>query len=162
MATRRKIWNVATKDEAVLWLWAAHNEVNQRLAGDDTEDPQFPKVQFPSASSCAKCRQAPASDLKENLEINWNKEAVLSFLKNIHNPQFVSRFGVQREELLHETLDKMRQKRQISNVFSDMDMRMGMFLYAFCIVMMVLAFKLFAFKGGYRKKPYGHDLLGKV
>ncbi|EDW59920.1 sulfhydryl oxidase 1 [Drosophila virilis] len=162
MATRRKIWNVATKDEAVLWLWSAHNEVNQRLAGDDTEDPQFPKVQFPSASSCAKCRQAPASALKENLEINWNKEAVLSFLKNIHNPQFVSRFGVQREELLHETLDKMRQKRQISNVFSDMDMRMGMFLYAFCIVMMVLAFKLFAFKGGYRKKPYGHDLLGKV
>lgn len=162
MASRRKIWNVASKDEAVLWLWAAHNEVNQRLAGDATEDPQFPKVQFPSASSCAQCRHATASASKESGDINWNKDAVLSFLKNIHNPQFVNRYGVQREELLHETLDTMRQKRQISNAFSDMDMRMGMFLYAFCIVMMVIAFKLFAFKGGYRKKPYGHDLLGKV
>ncbi|TDG51711.1 hypothetical protein AWZ03_001771 [Drosophila navojoa] len=162
MATRRKIWNVASKDEAVLWLWAAHNEVNQRLAGDATEDPQFPKQQFPSANSCAQCRNKPATASQDNLSIDWNKDAVLSFLKNIHNPQFVSRFGVQRAELLHETLDTMRQKRQISNVFSDMDMRMGMFLYAFCIVMMVVAFKLFAFKGGYRKKPYGHDLLGKV
>ncbi|KAH8297477.1 hypothetical protein KR044_012734 [Drosophila immigrans] len=167
MASRRKIWNVTSKDEAVLWLWQAHNEVNQRLAGDATEDAQFPKVQFPSASSCPQCRRnatasASATASKTSTDINWNKDAVLSFLKNIHNPEFVNRFGVQREELLHESLDKMRQKRQISNVFSDMDMRMGMFLYAFCIIMMVVAFKLFAFKGGYRKKPYGHDLLGKV
>ncbi|XP_016957625.1 sulfhydryl oxidase 1 [Drosophila biarmipes] len=160
MASRRKIWSVPNKEEAVLWLWAAHNEVNQRLAGDETEDPEFPKKQFPSPDSCSQCYRTPVSK-SENLEIEWNKDAVLGFLRNIHNPQFVSRYGVQREELLHPTPDKMRQKRQISSVFTDMDMRMGMLLYAFCIVMMVLAFKLFAFKG-YRKKPYGHDLLGKV
>ncbi|XP_017040794.1 sulfhydryl oxidase 1 [Drosophila ficusphila] len=160
MASRRKIWSVPNKEEAVLWLWAAHNEVNQRLAGDATEDPEFPKKQFPTPNSCSECYRSPVSK-SENLEIEWNKDAVLSFLKNIHNPQFVSRYGVQREELLHPSPEKMRQKRQISNVFTDIDMRMGMLLYAFCIVMMVLAFKLFAFKG-YRKKPYGHDLLGKV
>ncbi|XP_039482239.1 sulfhydryl oxidase 1 [Drosophila santomea] len=160
MASRRKIWSVPNKEEAVLWLWAAHNEVNQRLAGDATEDPEFPKKQFPAPDSCSECYRTPGSK-SENLEIEWNKDAVLGFLKNIHNPQFISRYGVQREELLHPTADKMRQKRQISSVFTDMDMRMGMLLYAFCIVMMVLAFKLFAFKG-YRKKPYGHDLLGKV
>ncbi|XP_017145854.1 sulfhydryl oxidase 1 [Drosophila miranda] len=160
MASRRKIWSVPNKEEAVLWLWAAHNEVNQRLAGDDTEDPQFPKIQFPSEKSCSQCYRTPGST-SDNIEINWNKDAVLSFLKNINNPQFVSRYGVQQEDLLHATAEKMRQKRQISNVFSDIDMRMGMLLYAFCIVMMVVAFKLFAFKG-YRKKPYGHDLLGKV
>ncbi|KAH8374103.1 hypothetical protein KR200_001597 [Drosophila serrata] len=160
MASRRKIWSVPNKEEAVLWLWAAHNEVNQRLAGDDTEDPEFPKLQFPSPNSCPECRRSPDTK-SENLEIDWNKDAVLGFLRNIHNPQFISRYGVQREELLHPSADKMRQKRQISSVFTDMDMRMGMLLYAFCIVMMVLAFKLFVFKG-YRKKPYGHDLLGKV
>ncbi|KAH8319978.1 hypothetical protein KR074_010554 [Drosophila pseudoananassae] len=160
MASKRKIWNVPNKEEAVLWLWAAHNEVNQRLAGDNTEDPEFPKIQFPSKSSCSECRRSPEST-SENLEIEWNKDAVLSFLKNIHNPQFVSRFGVEKDEVLHPTAEKMRQKRQISNVFTDIDMRMGMFLYAFCILMMVVAFKLFAFKG-YRKKPYGHDMLGKV
>ncbi|XP_017077247.1 sulfhydryl oxidase 1 [Drosophila eugracilis] len=160
MASRRKIWSVPNKEEAVLWLWAAHNEVNQRLAGDATEDPEFPKKQFPSPDSCSECYRSPGTK-SENLEIEWNKDAVLGFLKNIYNPQFISRYGVQREELLHPTADKMRQKRQISSVFTDIDMRMGMLLYAFCIVMMVLAFKLFAFKG-YRKKPYGHDILGKV
>ncbi|KAH8284551.1 hypothetical protein KR018_004113 [Drosophila ironensis] len=160
MASKRKIWNVPNKEEAVLWLWAAHNEVNQRLAGDATEDPEFPKIQFPSVSSCSECRRTPGST-SENLEIDWNKDAVLSFLKNIYNPQFINRLGVQQEDLLHPTADKMRQKRQISSVFTDMDMRMGMMLYIFCIAMMVVAFKLFAFKG-YRKKPYSHDMLGKV
>lgn len=157
MAKKRHIWNNPTKDEAVLWLWAAHNEVNQRLAGDDTEDSKFPKIQFPSSSSCSECRKPGTSSN------NWNKEHVLQFLKNIHNPEFISRYGVDDHEILAPTLDKLRQKRMIGSVFSDMDMGMGMLLYGFCIVMLVVAFKLFAVKkGGYRKKPYGHDMLGKV
>uniref|UniRef100_T1PA99 Sulfhydryl oxidase n=1 Tax=Musca domestica TaxID=7370 RepID=T1PA99_MUSDO len=168
MAKRRHIFNNPTKDDAVLWLWAAHNEVNQRLAGDDTEDPKFPKIQFPSASSCPQCHksstsQAAAASSTSVAAHDWNKEHVLQFLKNIHNPEFVSRYGVDDHELLPPTLDKLRQKRMIGNVFSDMDMGMGMLLYGFCIVMLVVAFKLFAVrKTGYRKKPYGHDMLGKV
>ena len=30
-------------------------QVNKRLAGDKTEDPNFPKIQFPSASACPRC-----------------------------------------------------------------------------------------------------------
>ena len=30
--------------------------VNKRLAGDETEDPEFPKIQFPSAKDCPKCQ----------------------------------------------------------------------------------------------------------
>ncbi|KAI8127658.1 hypothetical protein FF38_03198 [Lucilia cuprina] len=162
MAVRRKIWSVPSKEEAILWLWAAHNEVNQRLAGDATEDPKFPKIQFPSVSSCPQCYKQPESHSTANLEEKWDKTHVLQFLKNIHNPEYVSRYGLEKEQLLQPTLEKLRQKRMISNVFSDMDMRMGMLLYGFCIVMLVVAFKLFAFKGSYRKKPYGHDMLGKV
>lgn len=44
-------------DEAVLWLWRAHNFVNQRLSGEVTDDPQFPKVQYPSMSNCGTCQQ---------------------------------------------------------------------------------------------------------
>lgn len=161
MATRRKIWNVPNKDEAVLWLWAAHNEVNNRLAGDETEDPQFPKIQFPSESSCPQCHKTDPALSSSKASINWDKDAVLSFLKNIHNPGYVSRYGVENEAVLQPSLEKLRQKRMIGNVFSEMDMRMGMLLYGFCIVMMVLAFKLFALKS-YRKRPYMHDILGKV
>lgn len=138
MATRRKIWTTPNQDEVILWLWAAHNEVNQRLAGDETEDPKFPKIQFPTSSSCPECyRQTVVSPA--NLDINWNKDAVLAFLKSIHHPEKISRLGLDNEDQLFATADKLRQKRLLSNVFSDMDMRMG-----------------------YRRKAYGHDVLGKV
>lgn len=45
MATKNKIWNVTSKDEAILWLWKAHNDVNKRLSGDLTEDPDHKKLQ---------------------------------------------------------------------------------------------------------------------
>ena len=48
MAERRSIWSVNSKKDAVLWLWESHNEVNDRLKADETEDPEFPKIQFPS------------------------------------------------------------------------------------------------------------------
>lgn len=47
--------NVTTLEDSVLWLWKAHNMVNQRLHGDATEDPNFPKVQFPPPSVCLNC-----------------------------------------------------------------------------------------------------------
>ncbi|XP_055916785.1 sulfhydryl oxidase 1 [Eupeodes corollae] len=158
MAKRRKIWNNPSKDDAILWLWDAHNEVNARLAGDETEDPQFPKLQFPTKESCQQCQKNSTSNPQQ---VVWDREAVLNFLKNINNPSYISRFGLDDPEILQENLEKIRQKRMIGNVFSDMDMRMGMLLYGFCIVMMIAAFKLFAFKG-YRKKAYAHDFLGKV
>ncbi|XP_019870515.2 sulfhydryl oxidase 1-like isoform X1 [Aethina tumida] len=56
MAKRRKYQEVASVKDAVLWLWSAHNEVNNRLHGDATEDPKFPKIQFPSQQNCPQCR----------------------------------------------------------------------------------------------------------
>ena len=36
--------DVTSREDAVLWLWQAHNQANGRLAGTITEDPQYPKV----------------------------------------------------------------------------------------------------------------------
>ncbi|XP_067632342.1 sulfhydryl oxidase 1 [Eurosta solidaginis] len=161
MAVRRKIWHVSSKAEAALWLWEAHNEVNNRLAGDETEDPKFPKIQFPSESSCSQCRKADAISSSSKSTINWDRDAVLHFLINIHNPGYVSRYGTDNESVLQPSAEKLSQKRMTYNVFSEMDMGMGMLLYVFCIVMMVVAFKLFTLKG-YRKKTYVRDVIGKV
>ena len=46
---------VATPTEAVLFLWAAHNAVNERLTNDISEDPEFPKMRFPSSEYCPEC-----------------------------------------------------------------------------------------------------------
>uniref|UniRef100_A0A914XE73 Sulfhydryl oxidase n=1 Tax=Plectus sambesii TaxID=2011161 RepID=A0A914XE73_9BILA len=41
--------------DVVLYLWKAHNIVNNRLKGDDTEDAEFPKYQFPAGFLCDNC-----------------------------------------------------------------------------------------------------------
>ncbi|NP_989456.2 sulfhydryl oxidase 1 precursor [Gallus gallus] len=66
---------VKSRREAVLWLWSHHNEVNARLAGGDTEDPQFPKLQWPPPDMCPQCHR------EERGVHTWDEAAVLSFLK---------------------------------------------------------------------------------
>ncbi|CAH1270937.1 QSOX2 [Branchiostoma lanceolatum] len=68
---------VATPEDAILWLWRTHNRVNKRLHGDLSEDPQFPKVQFPPAWLCPSCRKVQEKDSK----LMWDEGQVLQFLK---------------------------------------------------------------------------------
>lgn len=162
MAVQKKIWNVATKDDAILWLWMAHNTVNKRLRKDVTEDPVFPKIKFPSTEMCTTCRREPLTSLNVNDKSEWDKNEVLMFFKRIYSPVNVSRLGVENEGTLPQTLDALREKRLLKNVFTDIDMRMGIFLYLFCIGMMIFAVKFFVRRRYYRRKMYSHDFLGKV
>lgn len=139
MADELQIWQVTSKDEAVLWLWRAHNQVNKRLAGDATEDAAYPKIQFPSPATCASCR-----DRAEN----WELPEVLRFLKELYSAQNVTRsvdFNTPQAE-----------RRILDNVFSDLDMRMGILLYVSCIAMLAVAVKLLV-RRGYRRKLYSYD-----
>ncbi|XP_048368149.1 sulfhydryl oxidase 2 [Sphaerodactylus townsendi] len=68
--------SVKTPEEAVLWLWEKHNVVNSKLAGDLSEDPKEPKVQWPAPSVCPACHEEV-----EGLH-TWNKVHVLQFLKH--------------------------------------------------------------------------------
>ncbi|NXW59304.1 QSOX1 oxidase, partial [Eurystomus gularis] len=71
---------VASREEAALWLWSHHNEVNARLAGGDTEDPKFPKLQWPPPDMCPQCH-------KEERGVHaWDEPAVLTFLKAHFSP----------------------------------------------------------------------------
>ncbi|KAH8407038.1 hypothetical protein KR222_004339, partial [Zaprionus bogoriensis] len=88
LSQRRRIFAVNTRDEEILWLWQAHNEVNQRLAGDSTEDPKFPKLQFPSSEVCAECQVSSA------LNTTWRQSAVLAFLKGIYDVKNLSYYGL--------------------------------------------------------------------
>lgn len=85
MAVARDMWNVSTKDEAVLWLWKAHNMVSDRISGDVTDDPEFRKIKFPSHDACYQCRDG----------FNFSEGEVLLFLKNIHSDESINSFGSQ-------------------------------------------------------------------
>ncbi|KAK7095394.1 hypothetical protein V1264_006806 [Littorina saxatilis] len=70
--------------DAVLWLWAAHNKANKRLHGDDSEDPQHPKIQFPSAQDCPECHKPPSDS---DYVPGWNSSAVASFLGKFYGKE---------------------------------------------------------------------------
>ncbi|KAJ6657379.1 hypothetical protein lerEdw1_002546 [Lerista edwardsae] len=67
--------NVKNKNEAVLWLWSRHNRVNARLAGTSSDDPKFPKIQWPPQDLCWSCQ------LTINGRRMWDERAILRFFK---------------------------------------------------------------------------------
>ncbi|ELU03567.1 hypothetical protein CAPTEDRAFT_218956 [Capitella teleta] len=69
---------VNTADDAILFLWRSHNKANFHLHGDETEDPAYPKIQFPSRESCPQCHLEKDGD-----EIKWDEGTVLTFLKTM-------------------------------------------------------------------------------
>lgn len=84
MALDKGMWNVTTKDQAILWLWRAHNIVSDRISGDVTEDPVFPKIKFPSSTGCPQC-SGPG--------FNFSEEEVLKFMKKVHSDENINKFG---------------------------------------------------------------------
>lgn len=173
MAARNKIWNVTSKDDAILWLWSSHNEVNKRLSGDITEDSDHPKIQFPSTDMCPECRKQKLTNHHNHRqytlgdEQEWNLIEVLRFLKRIYAVENRNQLGLHKPNLLPSVLaytgvaDGFYSNRSFGNVLNEMDIRMGALLYVACIVMLLVAVKMVV-KRGYRKKMYAHDLLGKV
>lgn len=91
MAVEENMWNATSKNEAIIWLWSAHNIVSDRLTGDSTDDPEFPKIKFPSHEACPECRQYKC---KGGYEFTWVNEKVLPFLKDMHSENKISVMGI--------------------------------------------------------------------
>ena len=85
IAGKNRIFDARSRDEAVLWLWRAHNEVNARLSGDATEDPEHKKIQYPAAEHCPACRYVNGS---------WNEEEVLQYLRTKYSYNSIKYDGI--------------------------------------------------------------------
>uniref|UniRef100_A0A915DQQ7 Sulfhydryl oxidase n=1 Tax=Ditylenchus dipsaci TaxID=166011 RepID=A0A915DQQ7_9BILA len=59
---------VQKPEDAFMYMWEAHNLVNNHLHGDMTEDPQFIKYQFPPAFLCTSCKADNKKFDKENVQ----------------------------------------------------------------------------------------------
>lgn len=77
----------------VLWLWTAHNEVNQRLkkteASLGTGDPKFPKSIWPSKQLCPTC-YTDHNQNEESSSIDWDRDEVVKFLGIYYGKTLVS------------------------------------------------------------------------
>lgn len=151
MAKKNDIHGVSELNSSIIWLWIAHNEVNKRLAGDSTEDPEYPKIQFPSAENCPKCRDGD----------KWNLTEVLNYLRHMYSSINVRYLGSDTK-VLHDGLGTTRTKRSTAwIIINKMDVSMCFILYVVCFGLLVFIVRQFLRKG-YKKKMYVHDLLGKV
>lgn len=67
---------VHSHDEAILWLWRAHNKVNKRLSKEPSTDPHQPKIQYPPQELCTECDENHQGNISK-----WRDNVVLNFLK---------------------------------------------------------------------------------
>ncbi|KAF3432231.1 hypothetical protein FNV43_RR26970 [Rhamnella rubrinervis] len=74
-----------------LWLWTAHNKVNERLMKEEeslgTGDPKFPKMIWPPKQLCPTCIR---SRNQRNNEIDWDQDEVFKFLISYYGNTLVS------------------------------------------------------------------------
>lgn len=140
MAKRNRLFDVKENDKAILWLWISHNEVNLRLAGDITEDPEHPKIQFPSAVNCPECRLVRGA---------WNLPTVYHYLQKVYGAA-----NIQGTRRAHS-------EATVTSPFSNLDIGMLSFLYILSFIILILVIKYFLTKRFYRNRYYKHGR-GKV
>ncbi|KAK6921650.1 Thioredoxin domain, partial [Dillenia turbinata] len=67
-----------------LWLWSAHNQVNERLIKEEasvgTGDPKFPKIMWPPKQLCASCSVSAGKKINMTGQTEWNEDEVFKFL----------------------------------------------------------------------------------
>ena len=162
MAAKNKMFDVSSANDSILWLWSAHNEVNRRLSGDPTEDPEHKKVQYPTAEHCPSCRHGNGS---------WYEENVSQYLKTKYSYKGINYYGSNDKRKDNGNRMKVRHERLVSNKYASskkigwdftiFDISICVVLYVTSAVILILVCIKFAVKRTYRKRTYV-SLLGKV
>lgn len=102
-----------TADQSIIWLWTIHNKANLALAGDSTEDPSHPKIQWPSPSNCPACREfrdrwTPLTRINGEL---WSQADVIEYLKSVYSEENLIN-NVDKEksssEVIEEAFEELR------------------------------------------------------
>ncbi|KAJ1525244.1 hypothetical protein ONE63_010069 [Megalurothrips usitatus] len=149
MASETMFSEVTSHEKSVLWLWEAHNKVNARLQGDATEDPAFPKIQFPSVDRCPGCRD----------NMDWVKPKILQYLKSIYSHDSLSAIGAVGSDSAH---GQDAQSITSGSEMSAFDMSLYVLLYLASAAIIALVCLKFLLPRTYHKKIYVHDMFGKV
>jgi len=71
--------------DAIYWLWTLHNMANRRLADDITEDPQFPKIQWPSKQNCPQCVYERYDPFSGRLERVIQIQPLIDYIKKVYS-----------------------------------------------------------------------------
>jgi len=82
--------------DLTLWLWRAHNIVNERLMKEekdlDTADPSFPKVIWPPKQLCPSCYRSSSKAADGAMQVEWEEDEVFHFLVDYYGKKLVSSY----------------------------------------------------------------------
>jgi len=82
--------------DLTLWLWRAHNIVNERLMKEekdlDTADPSFPKVIWPPKQLCPSCYRSSSRTADGAMQVEWDEDEVFHFLVDYYGKKLVSSY----------------------------------------------------------------------
>ncbi|CAD6332932.1 unnamed protein product [Miscanthus lutarioriparius] len=102
--------------DLALWLWTAHNKVNERLMKEekdlDNADPSFPKIIWPPKQLCPLCYRSSSSTADGAMQVEWNEDEVFNFLVNYYGKMLVSSY---REASMESLLQVTKQVGSISD-----------------------------------------------
>ncbi|KAJ9140840.1 hypothetical protein P3X46_031437 [Hevea brasiliensis] len=83
-----------TSRDFALWLWNAHNMVNERLMKEEaslgTGDPKFPKIIWPPKQLCSSCYLSHGRRNDGTNQIDWDMDEVYKFLTNYYGKALAS------------------------------------------------------------------------
>lgn len=153
MASKNKMFEVSNINDSILWLWSAHNEVNARLSGDNTEDPEYKKIQYPAKIYCPNCRYENST---------WNEENVLHYLKTKYSYKKINYYNSVNTQKNDDNKMKIRQERLVLNKYTSnkkigwdftiFDISICVVLYVASAIILILVCIKFAVKRTYRKQ----------
>ncbi|XP_072148784.1 sulfhydryl oxidase 1 isoform X1 [Setaria viridis] len=102
--------------DLTLWLWRAHNKVNERLMKEekdlDTADPSFPKVIWPPKQLCPSCYRSSSRTADGATQVEWDEDEVFHFLVGYYGKKLVSSY---RETSMDSHLQVTKQVGSISD-----------------------------------------------
>ena len=105
---------VLVQNDEVLYLWKVHNSVNKRLAGDEeTEDPKYKKIQFPSKEKCPNCYKTNSimeAVKAANTSLLFNNDEILKYLISFYTVENI--LGAEKEAMVKEKLDHVNHSQK--------------------------------------------------
>ncbi|CAL8126047.1 unnamed protein product [Orchesella dallaii] len=135
---------ITTVRGQALWLWRAHNKVNLRTKGSESEDPGYPKGLYPNDKQCPTCYTGDGS---------FDEDKVFEYLLNIYSSPIRTMRNHQTEKSKREADTQFRSHQaphRQSRFFSGTD------YWIFCIVYLsvaaLLIFGYLHFKLGSRRR----------
>lgn len=134
----------STSIETFRLFSSVHNSVNRRLSGDVTEDPEHPKIQFPSQFQCPVC-QTNETSKKNNVE-------TMNFLLQFYSKENIDMsFNVSSSSVIPFKLTKKIKKISENKSFSSV-------LFLLLVIFLLVVFVFCRQRSSCREKRQRYTL----